>query len=98
MVETVIPAHFKHYKTSVEFTAQNIPKTLLHRHNTKEGVFGRVCVIEGQLRCIGFVDKRGEVEQDHTLSAGEYWICAPQYWHQVELIMPNTRFYIEFYG
>jgi tellurite methyltransferase len=38
------------YRQTAEFTEETVPKVLLADHTTKEGVWGRIRVLEGRLR------------------------------------------------
>jgi tellurite resistance-related uncharacterized protein len=93
-----IPDDFVNYKTTPVFTSDNIPKMFLFEHNTKAGVFGKICVIAGSLKFYGFKERRGEVEQEVIINAGGDAISPPEYWHKVEFLTPATEFHVEFYA
>ncbi|EAS41179.1 DUF1971 domain-containing protein [Photobacterium profundum] len=93
-----IPNDFVNYKTTPVFTPDNIPKMFLFEHNTKAGVFGKICVIAGSLKFYGFKERRGKVEQEVIINAGDDAISPPEYWHKVEFLTPTTEFRVEFYA
>ncbi len=95
---TNIPDDFVHYKTTPLFTKSNIPKLFLFEHNTKAGVFGKICVSFGRLQFSGFSERRGLIEQDIVILAGEHAISPPEYWHKVAFLTDDTEFKVEFYA
>ena len=95
---TNIPDDFVHYKTTPLFTKSNIPKLFLFEHNTKAGVFGKICVSFGRLQFSGFSERRGLIEQDIVILAGKHAISPPEYWHKVAFLTDDTEFKVEFYA
>lgn len=93
-----IPDDFVHYKTTPLFTQTNVPKMFLFEHNTKAGVYGEICVVQGSLKFYGFNQRRGAVEQEVIINAGEMAISPPEYWHKVEFLTDETRFQVQFYA
>ncbi|OBU15957.1 cytoplasmic protein [Photobacterium aquimaris] len=93
-----IPKDYVNYKSTPIFTAENIPKMFLHRHNTRTGVYGKICVSQGQLKFYGFSDRRSDIEQQVIIHAGEVAISPPQYWHKVEFLTADTQFQVCFYA
>ncbi|WP_022941651.1 DUF1971 domain-containing protein [Psychromonas hadalis] len=93
-----IPADFVNYKTTSVMNKDNIPKLFLFEHNTKAGVYGKICVAVGELTFSGFKTRRGEIEQEITIKAGEVAVSPPEYWHKVELMTEDTEFTVEFYA
>lgn len=79
------------YKKTPIFNAQNVPKAILEKHNTKEGVWGKLVVLSGTLK---FVDL--ENGKELVLGKGEFQIIEPTKWHKLILI-ENPEFYIEFF-
>ncbi|PKG40916.1 DUF1971 domain-containing protein [Psychromonas sp. Urea-02u-13] len=93
-----IPADFVNYKTTFLMDKENIPKLFLFEHNTKAGVYGKICVAVGEVKFLGFKTRRGEIEQEVTIKAGDFAISPPEYWHKVELMTDDTAFNVEFYA
>lgn len=93
-----IPNDYVNYKSTPLFTPENIPKMFLHLHNTRAGVYGKICVSQGQLKFYGFHDQRGDIEQEIIINAGETAISPPQYWHKVEFLTEDTKFQVRFYA
>jgi len=79
------------YKKTPIFNAKNVPKAILEKHNTKEGVWGKLIVIKGRIK---FLDL--EKESEVILETGEFQIIEPTKWHKVVLI-DDVEFFIEFY-
>ncbi len=93
-----IPNDFVNYKSTSIFTKTDVPKMFLHLHNTKAGVYGKINVISGELKFYGFTDRRGEVEQEFIIVAGNTAVSPPQYWHKVEYLTEDTSFRVDFYA
>ncbi|SFC45946.1 DUF1971 domain-containing protein [Pseudoalteromonas denitrificans] len=93
-----IPNDFVNYKSSAILTKDNVPKMFLHLHNTRAGVYGKICVLAGTLKFYGFTDRRGEVEKEIVIHANESAISPPQYWHKVALLTEDTQFRVDFYA
>lgn len=96
--KNLIPDDFVNYKTTFMMNKDNIPKLFLFEHNTKAGVYGKICVVTGELKFSGFKTRRGDVEQEITIKAGDFAISPPEYWHKVELITEDTEFEVKFYA
>ncbi|PST93848.1 cytoplasmic protein [Photobacterium sp. NCIMB 13483] len=95
---TTIPSDYVNYKSTPIFTPENIPKMFLHLHNTRAGVYGKICVLQGQLKFYGFKDQRGDIEQEIVVNAGDMAISPPQYLHKVEFLTEDTQFQVRFYA
>lgn len=95
---SVIPESYVNYKSTPTFNTDNIPKMFLHLHNTREGVFGKINVINGSLKFYGFSGRRGDVEQEIVIVKGESVIAPPEYWHKVEFMTEDTSFRVDFYA
>jgi len=93
-----IPNNFVNYKTTTLFTKENIPKLFLFEHNTKAGVYGKICVTAGSLKFYGFSKRRGAVEKEIIINAGDFAISPPEYWHKVEFLTEDTSFQVHFYA
>jgi len=70
------------------FTEDTVPAGLLRDHQTKAGVYGRICVEEGQLR---YTDADGE----RVLGPGDVAVTQPGQLHAVEPL-GAVRFYVAF--
>lgn len=95
---TTIPSNFVNYKSTSTFTKNNVPKMFIHRHNTRAGVYGKICVLKGTLKFFGFADSKGEVESEILINAEEHTISPPQYWHKVEFLTDDCEFQVRFYA
>lgn len=86
-----LPDHLKAYKKTNVFCQDTIPKGLLNDHSTQKSVWGKICVLEGELHYI--ITESGE---DYTLTIDRPGIVEPEVTHKVVPI-GNVRFYVEFY-
>jgi tellurite resistance-related uncharacterized protein len=93
-----IPTDFVNYKTTFLMNKGNIPKLFLFEHNTKAGVYGKICVVVGELKFSGYKKRRGEIEQEIRIKAGDCAVSPPEYWHKVELLTEDTEFNVKFYA
>ncbi|MGF1684567.1 DUF1971 domain-containing protein [Photobacterium minamisatsumaniensis] len=93
-----IPANWTVQRSTPFFTKANVPAALLSHHNTAEGVFGQLCVMEGIVTYYGFADSE-ETEPEITvvIKAGEFATSPPQYWHRIE-ISDDAQFNINFWS
>ena len=91
---SVIPAELVLYKQTPEFTELSVPAGLLRAHSTKQGVWGRIQVAEGEL-IYRVVDPRRE-RREISLAADRPGVIEPTILHEVE---PRgaTRFFVEFF-
>lgn len=86
-----LPEDATPYQRTPEFTDQSVPAGLLRRHDTKAGVWGRICVLEGRLR-YRILEPALE---EHVLEPGRDGVVEPRVPHEVEPI-GAVRFYVEF--
>jgi tellurite resistance-related uncharacterized protein len=93
-----IPENFVKYKSSPVFEKNSVPKMFLHLHNTRAGVYGKICVISGTLKFFGFTERKGDIEQEISIVAGDFAVSPPEYWHKVEFLTEKTKFQVNFYA
>lgn len=87
-----LPLTVSAYKKTPEFTEKNIPKGLLNDHNTKEGVWGKIVILEGKLE---YTIQEPEVEVIE-LSPDMFGVVEPTIKHYVKPL-GLVRFFVEFY-
>jgi tellurite resistance-related uncharacterized protein len=98
MTHQRIPPHWTVQRATKFFTRDNVPSALTTRHNTAEGVFGQLCVMEGTVTYYGFADVSAESpEMQVVIKAGEFATSPPEYWHKVEL-SEDAQFSIIFWA
>lgn len=98
MNHLVIPSHWKIKRSTPFFTTKNVPKALLTHHNTAEGVFGQICVMQGKVTFYGFANEEAtEPEKTVVINAGTFATSPPQYWHRVEM-SDDAQFNINFWS
>lgn len=94
-----IPVHFLHTRSTPFWTKETVPQALLTHHNTKKGVYGRLSVMQGAVKYIGFASEHDTTpEIEVVIEAGHFGISPPQYWHHVELLTDDTYFNIDFFA
>ncbi len=86
------PENVSSYKKTPEFTETSIPKGLLNDHNTKDGVWGKIVILEGELEYIIQEPKKETV----VLSPEKFGVVKPTIKHHVKPL-GQVRFYVEFY-
>lgn len=86
-----LPDGLSAYKRTREFDENTLPAGLRANHRTREGVWGRIVVLEGRLR---YTIERVPSEV-HDLEPGAVGVVEPGVPHRVEA-MGAVRFYVEF--
>jgi len=87
-----LPPNVIPYKRTPEFDEVSVPKGLLHEHRTKEGVWGKIVVLEGKLRyTINEPQEEGIILDENT-----HGVVEPTVRHEVTPL-GNVKFYVEFY-
>ncbi|MDM0115430.1 DUF1971 domain-containing protein [Variovorax sp. J22R133] len=87
-----MPAHFEPYRSSPVFTQDTVPAGLRKDHTTRAGTWGKIQVLEGQLRY-----RVDGWQVDTVLTPEAPGIVVPEVLHNVEPVGP-VRFFVEFYG
>ena len=87
-----LPTEVSSYKRTPEFSNETVPKGLLRAHQTKEGTWGKIVVLEGKLR---YRILEPEVEEI-DLCPSNCGIVEPTVHHEV-VPLNRVRFYVEFY-
>lgn len=85
-----LPSNVQPYKKTPEFVEDTIPAALLGRHNTKEGVWGKLVVLEGALQY--FIEDDAPI----LLTPETFGVVEPTIWHRVAP-EGKVRFYVEFH-
>ena len=79
------------YKTTSVWDQDTLPQAIRNAHNTKQGVWGLLRVLEGEVRMV-FHDPAREV----LVTPAAPCEIPPQAWHYVEVVGP-MRMQVEFY-
>lgn len=87
-------ANLQPYKRTAEFTEATIPAGLLRAHSTKEGVWGRIHMLEGRL-LYRVCDPRRPASEAVLTPDAEPGLIEPTILHEVEAQGP-VRFFVEF--
>ncbi len=87
-----LPNNVTPYKRTPEFDESTIPKGLLHEHQTKAAVWGKIVVLDGELQ---YTINEPEEEQI-ILNQDSVGIVEPTIRHEVKPL-GKVRFYVEFY-
>ncbi len=87
-----LPSHLTAYKKTPEFTEDTVPAGLLNDHTTKEGVWGKIVILSGQLE---YTIQEPEVEVIE-LSPSKWGVVEPTILHHIKPL-GSVNFYVEFY-
>ena len=87
-----LPETLKKYKQTPEFNEISVPKGLLQDHSTKNGVWGKIVLLEGEMEY--FIS--GDEKSPHSLNPSKYGVVEPERTHYIKP-KGKVRFYVEFY-
>ncbi len=87
-----LPTSVTAYKRTPDFTQDTVPAGLLRSHDTRQGVWGLIVVLAGELR---YTILEPELEV-LILSPGVPGVVEPTVRHEV-CPMGDVRFYVEFH-
>lgn len=85
-----LPENVEAYRKTPVFDETTVPKALLNQHNTKEGVWGKINVLEGTL--LYFI---GDAPPE-TLTPERFGVVEPTVWHHIQP-QGAVKFFVEFY-
>lgn len=86
-----LPDNVVAYKKTPEFDESSVPNGLLNNHQTKEGVWGKIVILEGRL-----LYTINESKEEIYLDSNNSGVVEPTVYHQVKPL-GKVRFYVEFY-
>jgi len=86
-----LPKNVKPYKRTPEFTELTVPAGLLKDHQTKEGVWGKIVILEGVLKYTILEPVKEEVMLSGEMSG----VVEPKVLHHIAL-QGQVKFYVEF--
>ena len=86
-----LPESVRKVRSTPEFSEETVPDGLLNAHQTKEGTWGQIVVVEGKLEY-----SISEPEETIVLDSQTLGIIEPSVFHHVKP-MGAVRFYVEFY-
>jgi tellurite resistance-related uncharacterized protein len=86
------PQDVSAYKKTPIFSQDTVPKGLLKDHNTKEGVWGVIVILEGELEYT-ILEPETEVV---ILNKGLHGVVEPTILHHIKPV-GDVSFYVEFY-
>lgn len=87
-----LPPDVQKYSETPIFTETTVPPKLTADHNTKAGVWGKLCVLSGELEYIVSEPKQNV----SVIKKGQYGIILPEQRHFVKMTQKVT-FKVEFY-
>lgn len=87
-----LPTTVSAYKRTPDFTEHTVPAGLLRSHNTREGVWGKIVVLEGSLLYRILEPTIEEV----LLTPDTFGVVEPTIRHEV-VPSPGVRFYVDFH-
>ncbi|MBA0217420.1 DUF1971 domain-containing protein [Pectobacterium brasiliense] len=101
MERIVIPANYVHTRTTPFWTKETAPASIWKRHldaGTRQGVYPRLCVMQGTIRYYGYADEASsEPVETLTIEAGQFGVFPPEKWHRIEALSDDTLFNVDFY-
>ena len=86
-----LPGSLSPIRKTPEFDETSIPRGLLKAHQTKEGLWGKIVILEGELQY-----KINQPEEIIILDIDNYGVIEPAILHEVKPL-GTVKFYIEFY-
>ena len=87
-----LPGDVVAYKRTPEFTEESVPAGLLHAHQTKASVWGKIVVLEGRLQYTIHTPEPEVVLLDKDV----FGVVEPTVLHDVKPL-GKVRFYVEFH-
>lgn len=87
-----LPNNVIPYKRTPEFDEMTVPKGLLHEHQTKAAVWGKIVVLDGELQYTINEPEEERIILNHDIVG----IVEPTIRHEVKPL-GKVRFYVEFY-
>lgn len=83
------------YKAMPEWTRTSIPLMLLERHNTKEGTYAQMTVLQGSMTFVVFNDDGSQISVDCD-SENQPPLIQPQQWHKIDKASDDIRCQLSF--
>lgn len=87
-----LPLNVKAYKKTPVFTENTVPSGLLKAHTTKQGTWGKIVVLKGELLYVIEMNPQEEI----ILTTEKFGVVEPEIPHHVKPKGP-IEFYVEFY-
>lgn len=85
------------YKRMPVWTKDSLPKMFQEKHNTKEGTWGKITILQGKLKFYVLTEE-GDIISEHILTPNtEPSFVEPQLWHRVEPLSDDLECYLAFY-
>lgn len=87
-----LPENIQAYKKTEVFDENSVPLGLLKDHNTKRGVWAKICIIDGKLLYTIRTNPMTEV----VLTPDKFGVVEPEVKHFVTPV-GSVKFFVEFY-
>ena len=87
-----LPTSAVSYKRTPDFTEHTVPAGLLRSHSTKEGVWGKIVILEGSL----LYRILEPIIEEVLLTPETFGVVEPTVKHEV-VPFPGVRFYVDFH-
>lgn len=85
------------YKKLPVWNAQTLPTAFQEKHNTAQGVWAKLTVLQGELH-FAFLTETGEIISTHTFSpANQPPYIDPQRWHKIVSFSDDMQCHLSFY-
>lgn len=87
-----LPENVSPYKRTPEFTESTVPAGLLKNHQTKQGVWGKIVILEGSMEYT-IIEPQEELIM---LNEGRFGVVEPTVLHHIKPL-GTVKFYVEFF-
>lgn len=85
------------YKSMPVWTVDTLPSLVTQKHNTKEGTWGKITILSGQLKFYELTEE-GQVLAEYIYHVDHQpSLVEPQAWHKIEALTDDLRMQLTFY-
>jgi tellurite resistance-related uncharacterized protein len=91
-----LPKDVKKYSETPVFTEVTVPKKITDNHSTKTGVWGKLCVIEGEVDYIIPHENDDKTPEIKRVISGDFAVIEPTIIHRAQPV-GSAKFKVEFY-
>lgn len=101
MQRIIIPTNYIHTRTTPFWTKDTAPPAIWKRHldtGTRQGVYPRLCVMQGSIQYFSYADETSvEPTDTFIIEAGQFGVFPPETWHRIEALSDDIVFNVDFY-
>ncbi|MER0122800.1 SAM-dependent methyltransferase TehB [Streptococcus sp. ZJ93] len=85
------------YKRMPIWTKETVPTEITHKNNTKDGTWGKIKVLTGEIKYEAISNDNEITATHHYRATDDIPMVEPQAWHRVSLMTDDTSFFVEFF-